>query len=67
MDKNPSHDGPWTDGDRAHHCGYYVEDHSLSEDRDARGRRRWVCPLPQVGENVSQTATIKVAQPEGEG
>jgi len=25
-------------------CKEYVDKHSLSEDRDSRGHRRWVCP-----------------------
>ena len=39
-----SDENGWKDGHVAHRCGHYIEEHSLSDERDARGRRKWVCP-----------------------
>lgn len=39
-----SDENGWLDGDVAHHCGFHIEDHTLSEEKDSRGRRKWQCP-----------------------
>ena len=45
-DDEPYYDEPETFGDGlpCPRCKGHIEQHELSEERDSRGRRKWVCP-----------------------
>lgn len=46
IDYEPYDNAPETFGDGlpCPYCKGLIEEHELSEERDSRGRRKWVCP-----------------------